>query len=84
MSSEVGPCVVWALGVSLPFLVKLIEDQKNNDRRQGGPYTLRKAVWQGRGAAQDISKEVKALARRDIHGVILGNLITAEHRPVVP
>ena len=26
MSSEVEPCVVWALRVSLPFLAKLIED----------------------------------------------------------
>ena len=48
MSSEVEPCVVWALGVSLPFLAKLIEDQKNNDRV--GPTRLEKAVWQGRGA----------------------------------
>jgi hypothetical protein len=26
MSSEVEPCVVWALRVLLPFLAKLIED----------------------------------------------------------
>ena len=26
MSSEVKPCVVWALRVSLPFLAKLTED----------------------------------------------------------
>jgi hypothetical protein len=43
MSSEVKPCVVWALRVLLPFLAKLIEDSTNNDRV--GPTRLEKAVW---------------------------------------
>jgi hypothetical protein len=67
MSSEVEPCVVWALRASLPFLAKLIEDLKNNDRV--GPARLEKAVWQGRGAtfrartSQGNSKEVLGMAK---------------------
>jgi hypothetical protein len=41
MSSEVEPCVVWALRVLIPFLAKLIEDWTNKDR--GGPCTFRKS-----------------------------------------
>jgi hypothetical protein len=40
MSSEVEPCVVWALRVLLPFLAKLIEDY-------GSRRVLKALNWSG-------------------------------------
>jgi hypothetical protein len=55
-----GPCVVWALKVSLLFLAKLAKDLKNNERV--GPTRLEKQF--GKGGERPFGQEPPRISRK--------------------